>query len=296
LTAIETALQTFALFKRAIKEGNTMQSASRPTEVTATLKFSVVTPDQPVRYKGKIPAGEPERSGSYESRSVSIRNGRTAGISFVIDQHGFALKRHTAPTINFYDPEAVKSSYYPEVAAFVEREVGASKVVVFDHTARSNVEGAKDMAGIRGPATRVHNDYTVTSAPKRVRDLFPQPEADALLQKRFAIINLWRPIRGPLEDAPLALCDASSASEQDFIVSALVYPDRVGETYGVAYSDRQQWFYFPDMEPDEAILLKCFDSDEERARFTPHGAFQDPIIAKPRPRESIELRTLAFFD
>jgi hypothetical protein len=118
-----------------------------------------------------------------------------------------------------------------------------------------------------------------------------------LLRRRFAVINLWRPIQGPLEEAPLALCDASSVASQDLIPSALVYPDRVGETYGVVHNPRHRWFYFPNQQRDEALLIKCYDSDERRARFTPHGSFNDPTAPPhPRPRESIEARTLAFFD
>jgi len=120
-------------------------------------------------------------------------------------------------------------------------------------------------------------------------------EAEELLRHRFEIVNVWRPIRGPLRDAPLAVCDATSVAFTDFVPSDLVYRDRTGETYRVKYNPAHRWFYVPEMRVDEAILIKCYDSAKDKARFTAHSAFEDPT-APPDvlPRESIELRTLAF--
>jgi hypothetical protein len=137
--------------------------------------------------------------------------------------------------------------------------------------------------------------HTARSGPQRVRDLLPE-EAEELLRGRVQVINLWRPLFGPLRDFPLAVADARSIAPDELVPSDLVYRDRVGETYSVRYSPRHRWFYVPDMQPDEALLLKCFDSAlDGRARFAPHTAFQDPTAGpNVRPRESIELRALVF--
>jgi hypothetical protein len=110
------------------------------------------------------------------------------------------------------------------------------------------------------------------------------------------IINLWRPIRGPVLDAPLAVADARSVRSADLVPSDLVYPDRTGEIYHVRYNPAHHWFFVRAMQPDEVLLLKCFDSAEDgRARFAPHSAFIDPSApADAPPRESIELRALVF--
>jgi hypothetical protein len=113
-----------------------------------------------------------------------------------------------------------------------------------------------------------------------VRDLMGG-EAEALLQRRFAIINLWRPIRGPLLDSPLALCDARSLEEEYLVASDLKYPDRTGETYSITYNPNQRYYYSPGMQPDEAVLIRCFDSALE-------GRIASPPIPvstsrKPRP-------------
>jgi hypothetical protein len=130
-----------------------------------------------------------------------------------------------------------------------------------------------------------------------VRDLLPD-EAASLPRRRFAIVNVWRPIAGPLLDAPLALCDARTIDPGDFVATDLKYPDRTGEIYSVTFSPQQRWYYFPRMRRDEVVLIKCYDSAQDgRARFTAHGAFDDPTMpAGAPPRESIEARTLAFFD
>ena len=150
-------------------------------------------------------------------------------------------------------------------------------------------------AGPRQPATRVHVDQTEASGPNRVREHLPD-EAEELLKGRVQVINLWRPIRGPLRDAPLAMCDGQTVVHDDLVASDLIYPNRRGETYSVKYNPNHRWFYFPQMTADEALLLKCYDSAADgRTRFGPHTAFIDPTApADAPPRESIELRTLVF--
>jgi hypothetical protein len=148
----------------------------------------------------------------------------------------------------------------------------------------------------RQPVPRVHVDHTVRSGPQRVRDLLPEAVAEDLLYGRVQIINLWRPIVGPLRDFPLAVADARSVDAADLVPADLVYPHRVGETYAVRYNPAHRWFYVPEMRTDEALLLKCYDSAiDGRARFAPHTAFRDPSAgANVRPRESIEVRALVF--
>jgi hypothetical protein len=168
--------------------------------------------------------------------------------------------------------------------------------VVFDHTLRTADDELREKTKIREVVRRVHNDYTEWSGPQRVRDLLTQ-EADELLRRRFAIIQVWRPIRHPVETFPLGICDARSVTEKDFVISERVYPDRVGQTYATAYNPQHQWYWFPRMRRDEALVFKVFDSEKDgRARWTAHTAFEDPTSPPhARPRESIEIRTLAFF-
>ena len=109
---------------------------------------------------------------------------------------------------------------------------------------------------------------------------------------------MWRPIRYPVETHPLAIADARSVSFDDFIISERRYPDRIGQTYAVAYNPQHKWFWFPHQARNEALVFKVFDSDESvPTRFTAHSAFADPNTPPNAPaRESIETRTFAFWD
>jgi hypothetical protein len=142
----------------------------------------------------------------------------------------------------------------------------------------------------------VHVDQTIASGPQRVRDVMGE-QAEALLKRRAAIINVWRPIGRVARDWPLAFADARSVQPEDLIASDLVFPHRRGEIYNLAPNPAQRWCYVPDLAPDEAVLIKCWDSDPTVARFTPHTGFEDPTTPpETPPRESIEFRTIAFFD
>jgi hypothetical protein len=249
-----------------------------------------------VNYAYDPPAGVLRRSGKYVVQSVAIHNGREEIGDLSLDTNGFVLTPHETTVKDFYDPDEVKAVYYPEVERLLKRVTGAERVLIFDHVVRNPVLAERGEKGAREPAKIVHNDYSFKSAPRRVRDHLPE-EADRLLRNRFAEINVWRAIRGPIESSPLALCDARSLSPEDIVPSDLVYRERVGETYGFLYNPKHRWYYFPRLEPNEAILLKCYDSkDDGRARFTAHTSFDDPNSPpNAAPRESIEVRALLFW-
>src|SRR5690349_16135514 len=197
-----------------------------------------------------------------------------------------------APTgvANFYDPEEIKNVYYPEVERLLRDKLGASRVFVFDHNVRNATK-----EGLAVPSRQVHNDHTVNSAPRRVRDHLGE-EAAELLKGRFGIVNVWRPIRGPVQDSPLALCDARSFTDADLIASDLVYPHVRGETSTVEYQPGHRWYYFSDMQPDEALLIRVHDSAADgRARLSFHTSFDNPLAPNAPPRESIEARALVFY-
>ena len=266
--------------------------------VEAGLRYLEPTSGKPRSLEFEPPPGVPRTTAVYRQHTVEIRDVRPVASTLSLEREGFQLL--TAPTSvrDFDDEEAIRTGYYAETISLLEELTGASRVVVFDHTIRRRIPGATDRTtGIpRQPVPRVHNDYTATSGPQRVRDLLGG-EAGALLRKRFSVINVWRPIRGPVQDSPLAVSDARSIDDRDLVATDLVYPDRIGEIYYVKYNPSHKWFYAPAMRDDEIMLIKCYDSaGDGRARFVPHSAFVDPTTpAGAPPRESIELRTLVFY-
>src|SRR5438270_974789 len=263
--------------------------------VLAPLNFLAPMAEKPFSYNYEPPPGTPLRNGSPETHQVRVHDARAVAGQLSLDREGFVLLHQPTGVADFYDDDEVKRVYYPECERLMREATGAVKVVAFDHITRNAALSAKGNR-IKQPADRVHNDYTDWSAPQRVRDLMGD-EAEELLRHRFAINNVWRPIRGPLLQSPLALCDASSLAEENLIASDLRYPDRTGEIYAVTYNPAQRWYYFPRMQADEAVIIRCFDSARRgAARFSAHGAFDDPQSpADAPPRESIELRTLVFF-
>jgi hypothetical protein len=270
-------------------------SSATLDHVEAALNYLSRDSEKPVSYRYPPPPGVPWRTGTYAAQIVSIWNARLAD-RLSLDREGFDLIRFKSRLANFYDEKEVQTVLYREVEHLLRELTDASRVSVFDHIVRCAPMARRGENGAKEPAKGVHNDYTVRSGSKRVRDLFPE-EAEELLKHRFAIINLWKSTHGPVLEAPLSVCDATTIAASDFIVSELRYAHRIGETYAVSYNPEHRWYYFPQMQEDEALLIKCFDSAEDgRARFTAHTAFDDPTSPpNAPPRESIELRALVFF-
>jgi hypothetical protein len=265
--------------------------------VKAELNYLAPTRERPRTYTYDPPAGMPRSTAVNEPHIVQISDMRPVLPEVSLGTHGFDLVQHRSAVRDFYNEQEVKAVYYPEAEQLLKDVTGAERVFVFDNTVRHRVPGVVDrLAGQpRQPVPRVHVDHTEKSGPQRVRDLLPA-EAEQLLRGRVQIVNLWRPIRGPLLDMPLAVADAQSVKPKQLIPSDLVYQNRVGETYSVTYDAGHRWYYAPGMETHEVLLLKCYDSETgARTRFTPHTAFIDPTTtAGAPPRESIELRALVF--
>ena len=269
---------------------------SRPV-FEALIKYSVDTGEKPASYGGiNTFEADEKRTGKYQEYQVPIYDGRAIADRLSLEREGFIFVPHHTKVKDFYDENEVRSIYYPEIEQLVKETSGARRVLVFDHTLRSADTAMREAKQISGPVRNAHNDYTEWSGPQRVRDLLPN-EAEELLQRRFAVVQVWRPIRHPVQREPLAIADARSIGMKELFPSSRVYPDRVGEVYHCAFNPTHRWYYFPHMQRNEAIVFKTFDSIKDgRARWTAHSAFDDPTSPpEAPPRESIEMRTLAFF-
>jgi hypothetical protein len=262
--------------------------------VQAGIRYTVATGEKLVNETFGPNNIRRRTSGTEELQQVEISDGR--GQSFSLEENGFVFVEHKTAVKNFFDKAELESVYYPEVAALVRKLSGAKRVHVFDHTLRSGDEAEREARLVREPVLSAHNDYTEWSGPNRVRETMGD-EAESLLQRRFAIIQVWRAIDRPIESNPLALADARSIQAQDLLVAERRYPHRVGQTYRLKYSPGHRWFYFPRMRRDEALVFKVYDSEQDgRARFTPHTSFDDPTTPPGAPpRQSIEARALVFF-
>ena len=272
----------------------------KPSTDTLRARFNYIvdTGVPPVRYIDWPEMADKAVPPQYRQYEMTVRNGRPLRDTFDFDTHGFVFVEHRTQMRDFTDESERRRVYDPEVQALIRKHSGASDVVVFDHTLRVSDQAQQQATNARPTVKGVHNDYTEASAPRRLREIVGDEEAERRMKKRWAIVQVWRPIRGTVMIDPLGICDGRSIPREGFIRVERRYKYRTGEVYHIAHNPAHVWYYFPRMERHEALVFKVFDSDAARpSRFTAHSAFDDPATPPDAPpRESIETRTFAFFD
>lgn len=283
------------------RPNRTEAAAAAAKVVQAPLTFIIPQDEKPYFESSALTGGEPKVFFKTEEKAVPIRDMRPVAAGFSVDAEGFELLKHPTAVDDLYDDEAVTGAYYAETVALLKKHLGADHAVIFDATRRSDGgQGAANPDGFRGPATRVHVDYTPKSGPQRAKDSLGEAEVERILANggRLMQINIWRPIKGPVKRAPLALADATSVAFGDLFATDQRFPDRTGEIYQLAHNPQHRWYYAEEMERDEVILIKSWDSAYAAdASYPAHGAFQYPDQdPNAPPRESIEIRSYVVFE
>jgi hypothetical protein len=272
--------------------------------VLAGLNYLKPTAERVHSYAYEPPPGTPWENCAYELRQTAIADARYTPERPCIEREGFALRDAPTAVMDFLDVEMVKTIYYREASELALAITGATHAYVFDHLVRRREHDRGELTFGRrrtdGWATangRIHNDYTEASGRRRLELVLADPEAAARV-KRYSIINVWRSIKGPVVDTPLAVCDARTVTVSDLVASEVRYPRRTGEIYVVVHSPLHRWSYFSEMDRHEALVFKQYDSRISGvARFTPHAAFDLPDVPPGAPlRESIELRCLVVYE
>jgi len=262
-----------------------------PASVLSSGKVYV---DRKTSGADKPPVGEVQRE-----VCVPIRDAR--GMHLSLDTNGVKLVQHVVDeNIVFEDIDCVVKKYYPECCRLVKECTGAKEVFAFDHNLRGSAvqswmnktdgtpAGKPLDPQYLSPAAIVHGDYTVTSAPLRLKMLSEAPKSndswkeatggaplldaervEGYLSRRYMFINVWRSVADePVEDMPLGVCDGMTVPNEDLVTFEVRYVDRTGENYlskynppgGVADDRYHRWLYFPKMTKHEAMLLKTWDS------------------------------------
>jgi len=260
--------------------------------VTSSLSFYAAPKDgsPPHNYVEPLP-GVPQRNWGDDWQEVHLEDLRGREASFSLDTNAFDTYTHVPSAATDFNSDAhIRDVYYPEVEQFLLSNIaGAHKVVLFDHTIRRPT-------GTRLAVQRAHIDQTPLSAAERVR-LHSPDDAEELLRGRYRIINVWRPLNGPVMNMSLAVADSQTVRDEDLVSIEHRYPTRTGQTAAVQFNAEQKWYYWSGMKNDERLLLKCYDSDEGVGRWgrVPHTAFVDPRSPEGAVgRESIEVRALVF--
>ncbi|KAI0647771.1 hypothetical protein C8Q79DRAFT_905871 [Trametes meyenii] len=270
-------------------------SVLAPHDVPTTLNYYAPTDEEaPYQYVEKPPVGKPSTNIGTDPHPVLVHDARGHEKDFSLDQNGFQYVQWPSVESEFDNDERIKEKYYPEVEEILKKVAGAKRVFIFDHTLRRKPQEGAEGPLNRGPVERVHIDQTYKASVARVQYHLPD-DADRLLKSRVRIINVWRPIHHPVAHKPLAVSDWRYLDQNDLVSVRFIYPHREGSTYSVKYNPNHRWYYLSNQTPEEVTLIKCYDSEEDRARLTPHSAFLDSTAPKDAPhRESIEVRALVF--
>lgn len=250
-------------------------------------------------------SGKPVENPDITDTDMPIVDGRTTGIDYSLHDQGFSLHHQPTPFTDYFDREQVINTYYQDTSAAMKAILGAHEVFVFDHNVRSVTKSAAGQAGVGTPVATVHTDYTDASGPKRAKTVLENAGREDLLGRRLCLVNLWRPIAGPVVDVPLTLCDVNTVSEKELFDTRISFYDadnntdarHAGHIYSVKYSPDHRWVYFSEMQKEEILLLKCWDSQNTTQHpFVPHTGFVHPHQPDNfTPRESIEARTLVVY-
>ena len=269
-----------------------------------------------------VSAGREMNTGTYSDHEVTVRDGMPIRDHFELDVHGFVIGKTPTAVTDFHDKDMVERLYEAEVAADVKRRTGADKVVTrgwmirtsadLSEQAQKKVAGYQHRGGIQPPAGEAHVDLDTSTARAMAENTYRKEFPEGPGFKRFLITSYWRTFSPPPQDVPLALCDGRTSfggeekSNTLFIVdefptgSALTAPVE-GEDAMIAatifsHNPGMRWWYFSNMQADDALLFKFHDSDHSKTWRCPHTAFHDTSFAGANIRESIECRSVAFWE
>ena len=298
---------------------NTLQTDERAVRtVQASIRY--VLPGSFVNRRFVAPGIE-HNTGHYESYSVPVHDGRSISDRFDLHVQGFVLARRPSVVTDFFDRDQVERIYPGEVVETVRALTGATRVAPMGWMIRTSGDLSKHMrqtvgythkGGVQPPAGEAHVDFTPARAESMARALYEKTFPDGKGYSRFIASSLWRCFSAPPQDCPLALCDARSVAPDEGVPNSLFIVDRLPDEQTMLgempnedqvpaaaifhYNPNHRWWYFSNMTRDEVVLIKFHDSDRTKALRTPHTAFNDPSFPDARPRESIEVRSVAYFE
>lgn len=130
----------------------------------------------------------------------------------------------------------------------------------------------------------------------------------------MCVYSVWKPLKGPLNDWPLTVCDSSTVREEtDLEAADLLYTDLATENFQVYHRPAYRWYYISDHRTSEIMVFKQASSLDTSlpGRFAisylieltanerlgvPHCSFDNPMAQGEDPRESIEVRLLVYYD
>ena len=261
------------------------------TDIFSDITFIAKQKKKPYYESSALTGMVPKLYFKTLTKKLLIKDIRTSK-NFLLNKNGFVFKK-----IDFnLEKKDIKNEYTQykrELLKFIKKLLPCKHIEIFDITRRSNKKtGAINKDGPRQPAERAHVDYTKNSGLIRAKQILKN-NFPGFHKYRVMQLNVWRPLCSKVQSSPLAIADASTIEQNDLIETDQIFPDRVGEIYHLAYEKKQQWYWASEMQSDEALIFKGWDShnSQKTIRFTPHTSFNIPNQnINKHPRESIEAR------
>ena len=310
-----SATQTTTATTPAIEQSSRI-SVPGARSVKATISYLDPSVERPYQYLCEPPAGEAKTNivhnpvevnvtdlagTSASDREASGFTTKGAGFQILDDAWGSPATQAAWKADRWEEPAWVKAEYYADVDALLKRELGVTSTFIFDHTVRkSQTTHLPDDPDHRKPVSQAHCDQSRWAGENRIEKHMGK-EMLARVKRgevHAQLINVWRPMR-TVHEHPLAMADSrtvyrgENGGAADWKESELKYETWSGQTLLITHRPAHRWYYYRGITPDQAIMLKCYDSTEETR--TPHTAFVDPSTAADAPpRWSIEVRVLCF--
>lgn len=207
------------------------------------------------------------RNYPHHEADIPIRDMRCREEDFTLNNHSFqTVADNSVSTIDFGNKQEVQAVYVPKVEKLLLSHLeGALKVVVFDTTIR---RAAKSEL-LHRPVRKLHIDQSARGAHLRAKQSLSIEDARRVEsgELRFRIVNLWKPLDGPVVDHPLMFADSTTLREEDLVAVEQRYPHYVGETYAVKYNQSTEFWFWSSMSTSELVLLQCYDSLEQVDAF-----------------------------
>ncbi len=275
-------------------------TTSKNNKTRANINFIVEQKTKPYYESAAFTGSKPKLYFKTHKKLILLNNIRGDKKNNCFEKTGFEYN-YFPTKYNFSNIKKNLNNYGKEIKIFIKKRFKTDEIIIFDYTKRSNslIEIKKNNE-YREPAERAHVDYTNLSGSIRAKKIIGDKKYNLIVKNGGRIIqfNLWRPLSKFIYSSPLAFADARTIKNKNLIATDQFFPDRVGEIYHLSFSKKQKWFWVPEMQNNETILLKGWDSNEkEKIKYTPHTAFNLPERKEGFiPRESIEARIFAIFN
>ncbi|KAF2737094.1 putative CmcJ-like methyltransferase [Polyplosphaeria fusca] len=266
-------------------------------------KNDLYSTTKPYSLRFEPPEGFPRSNITLERHEdLQIEDARPIIDEFSLEKQGFRIINLESKMAyeDFEDDARIVEIYLSEVANALQELLGASHVQIFEHTVRKRHEEFPVATGEpyrwNQPTSMAHVDTTSTWAADMVHRLNGD-KAEDLLRGRIQCVNTWKPLRGPVRDWPLALCDTRTVHpDTDLEPADLVYAEYIVENRQIYHSHRHKWYYVSDQQPNEAWVFMQSDSDPSGISGVAHSAFPHPSsLPTDPPRESVEVRALVYY-